>query len=224
MIKNKFIHFKTYATFEQQLQSGNISNDAIVLIKDTKQIYSHGQFYGNDVESFEQTASSDEDDGINTWTITYTNGDTIDISVKNGSQGSQGQQGIQGLQGLQGPAAVFDANTGNILATLEQTTGQSTVNAMTQKAVTDELDSIRKNAYEESFYEGIDIYPSSFSAKNYYISATTGLWVSNGAGSYTCFFMRVTPGAIYRFKRLGSQAMQCVFVTNTTTTNGEAPS
>lgn len=43
---------------------------------------------GNGIESIVQTASSDEDEGINTWTITYTNGSTTNISVRNGSSGS----------------------------------------------------------------------------------------------------------------------------------------
>ena len=48
----------------------------------------------------------------------------------------------EAIRGPQGTSAVFDPETGNILASLENTTGQSTSNAMTQKAVTDELKNI----------------------------------------------------------------------------------
>lgn len=53
--------------------------------------------------------------------------------------------GKDGKDGAQGASAVFDPNTGNILATLENTTGMNDSNAMTQKAVTNELNNINRN-------------------------------------------------------------------------------
>ena len=56
-----------------------------------------------------------------------------------GKDGKDGKDGAQGPQGPQGASAVFDPDTGNILATLESTTGLNAANAMTQKAVTESL-------------------------------------------------------------------------------------
>ena len=39
---------------------------------------------------------------VDTYTITYTNGDTTTFTVTNGADGAQGQQGIQGIQGEKG--------------------------------------------------------------------------------------------------------------------------
>ncbi len=61
MITNKIIHFKTYAAFNQQLQNGNISDNSVVLIKDTKQIYSHGQFYGDKYDTVFLTQAEYDD-------------------------------------------------------------------------------------------------------------------------------------------------------------------
>lgn len=44
-IKNKFIHFKTSAKFKEQLEAGNIKDTSVCFIKDTNQIYTHGQYY-----------------------------------------------------------------------------------------------------------------------------------------------------------------------------------
>lgn len=45
MIANKFIHFKTYAAFNAKKTAGEINNNSIVFIQDTKQVYTHGTFY-----------------------------------------------------------------------------------------------------------------------------------------------------------------------------------
>ena len=44
-INKKLIHFKTYQAFNQELEAGNILETSIVWIKETQQIYTHGQFY-----------------------------------------------------------------------------------------------------------------------------------------------------------------------------------
>ena len=44
-INKKLIHFKTYQAFNQELEAGNILDTSIVWIKETQQIYTHGQFY-----------------------------------------------------------------------------------------------------------------------------------------------------------------------------------
>ena len=44
-INKKLIHFKTYQAFNTELEAGNILETSIVWIKETQQIYTHGQFY-----------------------------------------------------------------------------------------------------------------------------------------------------------------------------------
>lgn len=44
-INKKLIHFKTYQAFNKELEAGNILETSIVWIKETQQIYTHGQFY-----------------------------------------------------------------------------------------------------------------------------------------------------------------------------------
>ena len=58
---------------------------------------------------------------------------------------------LEALRGPIGNSAVFDPDTGNVLAVLESTTGQSTTNAMTQKAVTDALNAISQSITPQVF-------------------------------------------------------------------------
>lgn len=44
-INKKLIHFKTKAAFTTELNAGNIPDTSIVFIKDTKEIWTHGQLY-----------------------------------------------------------------------------------------------------------------------------------------------------------------------------------
>ena len=44
-INKKLIHFNTKVNFNTQLQSGNILDTSIVFIKETKEIWTHGQLY-----------------------------------------------------------------------------------------------------------------------------------------------------------------------------------
>ena len=52
-INKKLIHFKTKQKFDEELANGNILDTSIVFIKDTKQIYTHGQLY--DGSTFDPT-------------------------------------------------------------------------------------------------------------------------------------------------------------------------
>jgi len=90
---------------------------------------------GNGIASVEQTTESLDPEGVNETTITQDNGNTTAVRVRNGKS-------IVGPQGPQGASAVFDPQTGNILATLENTTGLNDANAMTQKAVTEALGNV----------------------------------------------------------------------------------
>lgn len=44
-INKKLIHFKTKTAFTAELNAGNILDTSIVFIKDTKEIWTHGQLY-----------------------------------------------------------------------------------------------------------------------------------------------------------------------------------
>lgn len=47
-INKKLIHFNTKANFDKQLANNNILDTSICFIKDAKQIYTHGGFYGGE--------------------------------------------------------------------------------------------------------------------------------------------------------------------------------
>lgn len=53
-INKKLIHFQTYQAFQTELEAGNILDTSIVWIKETHQIYTHGEFY----DCSEQNAST----------------------------------------------------------------------------------------------------------------------------------------------------------------------
>lgn len=64
---------------------------------------------GAGIRRIEQTSTSSEDDGINTITITSTDGEQTTFNVKNGSKGSigpQGEKGEKGDTGKQGPQGI----------------------------------------------------------------------------------------------------------------------
>ena len=97
---------------------------------------------GAEIESVTPIQLTEESDGVNIYKITLSNGNTFNFTTRNGKKGDKGDQG---------ESAVFDPETGNILATLEDSTGQSTVNAMSQKAVTDELENINNKIINQVF-------------------------------------------------------------------------
>lgn len=64
---------------------------------------------GVGIENIHQIQESEDDNGVNTWVIQFTDGTSSSITVRNGSKGDtgepgpQGEQGIQGEPGIQGP-------------------------------------------------------------------------------------------------------------------------
>lgn len=54
---------------------------------------------GRGIASLVQTTESDEDEGINVWTATMTDGNTSEFHVRNGSRGSKGDKGDPGESG-----------------------------------------------------------------------------------------------------------------------------
>ena len=62
------------------------------------------------VQSVKQTASSDESEGVNKWTITLTNGTESILRVKNGKTGTGAVVETSGMFGF-----YIDGNTGDLM-------------------------------------------------------------------------------------------------------------
>lgn len=139
-----------------------------------------------DISSPNPSVNIQVDDGQMHFTFT-------NIKGEKGEDGQDGQQGPQGMQGIQGASAVFDQNTGNILATLENTTGQSDSNAMTQKAVTDGLANERKYAESGSVVsDNTDILDGvEWSSSSIYVNGEVGTTPSsNGYNASNHIYVR----------------------------------
>lgn len=48
-INKKLIHFNKKEDFSKEVANGNILNHSIVFIKDSKEIFTHGEFYGQSI-------------------------------------------------------------------------------------------------------------------------------------------------------------------------------
>ena len=125
----------------------------------------------------------------------------------------------EAIRGPQGASAVFDPNTGNILATLESGIGPSDTNAMTQKAVTDEL-LVDVEGYPSIPLNGLDLVP-------YYIASATDKWASgtfSGTVKMGCKLLPVTPGQIITVIPAEGHSDTVAFLTDNSHTVGNTPS
>ena len=120
----------------------------------------------NLIDSIEQTISSTESGGLNEVTITQKDSKQSKFVFYNGGTGPQGPQGEQGLQGPQGPQGEqglqgpqgpqgeqgLQGPQGpqGPAVPLVQTTGQSTTEAMSQKAVSDEFNQLKSDLVAKS--------------------------------------------------------------------------
>ena len=59
-INKKLIHFKNKTKFDEELAKGNINEISICFIKDTKQIWTHGQLYDCDAPDLSKYVTEDE--------------------------------------------------------------------------------------------------------------------------------------------------------------------
>lgn len=93
--------------------------------------------------------SVDDNTGTPSATVTKS-GNTLNFDFKNlkGGKGDTGATGPQGLKGPQGDSAIWTGE-GEPWSGLKNTTGQSTTEPMTQKAVTDELEKTNVVLYGE---------------------------------------------------------------------------
>lgn len=104
---------------EKEERVSNIASQSAELLEAT---------VGETIDTIEQTVISTESGGINEFSVIQKNGTKHILQVRNGKQGDQG------VPGGPGPAVP-----------LVQTTGQSTTEAMSQKAVSDSLDSLKSD-------------------------------------------------------------------------------
>lgn len=111
------------------------------------------------------------------------------------------------LKGAQGASAVFDPQTGNILATLEPGIGSNDANAMTQKAVTEEL-----------LVDKRTISLSGATVGRYINSVNK--WVS--AASNDAMRIAVTPNTIYTIKGNDTYEGAYAFLSSTDTANNNS--
>ena len=70
---------------------------------------------GAGIKSIEQTSTSSEDGGVNTITVTLTDGGTSTFEVRNGSKGSQGNPGEKGEKGESAAQSDWDQNDSTAL-------------------------------------------------------------------------------------------------------------
>ena len=116
-------------------------------------------------------------------TATYNDGDlTIAFSNIKGETGNTGPIGPQGATGI------YDQNTQNFLTTLETTTGDSQTKTMTQKAITDAIDSAKDAMGEMVEFEQWTELP-----KNDFVDGDVIAQSSSTSTQY-CWYVKVNTG------------------------------
>ncbi len=72
-INKKLIHFQNKTAFTTELNAGNILDTSIVFIKDTKEIWTHGQLYSCSLTEEEVTSIIENSDSISNLTNALNN-------------------------------------------------------------------------------------------------------------------------------------------------------
>ena len=72
-INKKLIHFRTKTAFTTELNAGNILDTSIVFIKDTKEIWTHGQLYSCSLTEEEVISIIENSDSISNLTNALNN-------------------------------------------------------------------------------------------------------------------------------------------------------
>lgn len=99
MIENTLLHFKTKTAFNTELEAGNISQTSIVFIDDSKEIWTHGEFYDGSKIDLSSFVTKDElSDALATKQDTISDIDTIRTNAELGATAVQ-------------PAAISDMET-----------------------------------------------------------------------------------------------------------------
>ena len=149
---------------------------------------------GNGIASSSETLSP-HDGGTNTHTFVDTDGNNHVFHGHNGDKGDQGDSAIW-------------TGEGDPWRGLKNTTGQSTTEPMTQKAVTDKL----------TFYEDVDI--SNLTEYNAYINGSN-VWTSNITGR-KCIFIPVVGGTVIHV--MPNYSFTYAFLTSSTYTSNTSVS
>lgn len=137
---------------------------------------------GNGIAKVEQTTSSTEDEGVNVWTLTETNGTTNQFSVRNGSKGSQGPPGPPGPAG-QGGAEILDVTQFLEASYIAYNQGQSPVIEITDQQLISKLNNIDFGKNYLFYYDPSSLVDPQISDEDSYFLVS----VLNGANllSYT---------------------------------------
>ena len=93
MLEN-FIYSKTRALFEAQLNAGNVLDEAIVFIEDTKEIWNHGTYFDCSTVDISNLATKSEIPTSTTvagWGYTKNTGTITGIRMNGSSKGTSGE-------------------------------------------------------------------------------------------------------------------------------------
>lgn len=99
MIEDTLVHFKTKTAFNTELEAGNIQQTSIVFIDDSKEIWTHGEFYDGSKIDLSSFITKDElTEALSTKQNTISDIDTIRTNAALGATAVQ-------------PAAISDMET-----------------------------------------------------------------------------------------------------------------
>ena len=150
--------------------------------------------HGNGIASSSEVLSF-EDGGVNTHTFVDTDGDEHVFHTKNGSKGDKGDQG---------DSAIFTGE-GEPWSGLKNTTGQSTTEPMSQKAVTDEM------------YEQRIAIP--FNVPEYYMGSD--VWATHENANMQLY--KLYAGDIVKIKANNDYPYVIAFVSSVASLSGNVP-
>lgn len=134
---------------------------------------------------------SDDDGGVNVYTINYTDGTSTTIHTKNGTKGATG---LYDPQGEDTP-----------LYTLETTKGQSDTSAMTQKAVTDILNEHEDTMEEQGNYiddiidkaMSVNLFDKTKATLGKFVKAGTDGQLGSKSSHFATDYIPITSAGLY---------------------------
>ena len=134
MNKNdNYLNFPTLSFFFEKLKTFFATKNELNNIKGEKGDKGDPGIQGVSVTKIEQTATSTADSGINTITVTLSDGTTSTFDIKNGSKGSTGLKGDTGTKGDKGDTGIAgtSAGFGTPTATIDSNVGTPSVTVTT---------------------------------------------------------------------------------------------
>lgn len=165
---------------------------------------------GNGIASSSEQLS-DQDGGINTFTITDDDGTVHEFHSKNGTKGGQGDSAVYDPSSPDAPDFVM-ANT----------TGQSTTKAMTQKAVTDEIQALRQ---ETTVWDYEAIRMANYEVITHYINSSD-VWAAQSYSTVKnqSMLIPINGGETFRIEHTsGNSGHNIEFLVNGFTQDGDMP-